>query len=64
VIESEKVTITGEDNLTEYKDFDTLSGNSVSRYFCKTCGKYVQRSLLHSARHDGSLIRDTVDVIS
>jgi len=39
VIESEKVIISGDENLTEYKDFDTLSGNPVSRYFCKTCGK-------------------------
>lgn len=39
LIETEKVTITGAENLTEYKDFDTLSGNPVSRFFCKTCGK-------------------------
>ena len=39
MIENEKVSISGEENLAEYKDYDTTSGNPVSRYFCKTCGK-------------------------
>jgi len=38
-IESEKVKITGEDKLKEYKDSKTLSGNTVSRFFCGNCGK-------------------------
>jgi len=37
-IETDKVHITGEENLTRYDDPETLSGTPVSRYFCKTCG--------------------------
>ncbi len=40
-IESEKVKITGEDKLKEYRDSNTLSGNTVSRFFCSNCGKWV-----------------------
>lgn len=39
IIEESKVTITGTDNLTCYEDGESLSGNIVKRYFCKTCGK-------------------------
>ncbi|TVY40243.1 putative glutathione-dependent formaldehyde-activating enzyme [Lachnellula occidentalis] len=42
IIESDKVSISGEENLSEYKDFDTTSGNPVSRYFCKTCGNSIK----------------------
>jgi hypothetical protein len=41
-IETEKVEISGEENLTRYDDPETLSGTPVSRYFCKTCGAYVE----------------------
>jgi hypothetical protein len=37
-IEEEKVVVEGMENLTCYPDKDTLSGNTVSRYFCRTCG--------------------------
>jgi hypothetical protein len=37
-IETEKVEISGEENLTKYDDPETLSGTPMSRYFCKTCG--------------------------
>lgn len=37
-IETDKVAIVGEDNLTKYDDPDTTSGTPVSRFFCKTCG--------------------------
>lgn len=37
-IETEKVEISGEENLTKYDDPETLSGTPISRYFCKTCG--------------------------
>ena len=39
VIETSKVKITGEENLTLYEDGDSLSGNVVKRYFCRRCGK-------------------------
>jgi hypothetical protein len=38
IIETEKVEISGEENLTKYDDPETLSGTPMSRYFCKTCG--------------------------
>lgn len=38
-VEADKVEITGEDNLSVYPDEDTMSGNVVRRYFCKTCGR-------------------------
>lgn len=38
IIESDKVTINGAENLTVYEDKNSLSGNSVYRSFCKTCG--------------------------
>jgi len=41
-IETEKVEISGEENLTRYDDPDTLSGTPVSRYFCKTCGAPIK----------------------
>ncbi|KAI9878982.1 MAG: hypothetical protein M1830_009911 [Pleopsidium flavum] len=41
-IESEKVKITGEDKLKEYKDSKTLSGNTISRFFCRECGNPIQ----------------------
>jgi len=37
-IETDKVNISGEENLTLYADPETSSGTPVSRYFCKTCG--------------------------
>lgn len=39
LIETEKVEITGKENLTRFDDPDTSSGTPVQRYFCKTCGK-------------------------
>jgi hypothetical protein len=41
-IETEKVEISGEENLTKYDDPETLSGTPISRYFCKTCGAWVE----------------------
>ena len=40
MIESSKVEISGEENLTRYDDPDTLSETPLSRYFCRTCGAY------------------------
>ncbi|KAH6683158.1 Mss4-like protein [Halenospora varia] len=42
IIETEKVTITGEENLQVYHDYETLSGNPVNRYFCRTCGNPIK----------------------
>ncbi|KAJ8060139.1 hypothetical protein OCU04_010489 [Sclerotinia nivalis] len=42
MIESEKVTIKGEENLSVYEDYATTSGKCVRRYFCKTCGNPIQ----------------------
>jgi hypothetical protein len=39
IIENEKVTIEGAENLTEYTDPNTTSGKPLGRFFCKTCGK-------------------------
>jgi hypothetical protein len=39
LIESDKVVLSGEHNLKEYIDTQTLSGTPLSRYFCFTCGK-------------------------
>ena len=39
IIEAEKVKITGQENLAMYPDPKSLSGNTVRRFFCKTCGK-------------------------
>jgi hypothetical protein len=44
-IENEKITIEGAENLIEYTDTKTLSGTPLGRFFCKTCGKFVQRGL-------------------
>jgi hypothetical protein len=37
-IEADKVEITGKDNLKEFIDRDTTSGNPMARCFCKHCG--------------------------
>ena len=39
MIESEKVEITGADQMKEYRDSRTRSGNTISRFFCGNCGK-------------------------
>ncbi|KAA8571353.1 hypothetical protein MFRU_046g00140 [Monilinia fructicola] len=42
IVESEKVTIRGGDNLSVYEDYATTSGKCVRRYFCKNCGNPIQ----------------------
>lgn len=39
IIEQDKVKIDGAENLSVYNDPDSLSGRTVRRFFCKTCGK-------------------------
>ncbi len=39
MIENERLSILGEENLAVFKDYNTTTGNPVSRFFCKTCGK-------------------------
>ncbi|PSS12167.1 hypothetical protein M430DRAFT_125540 [Amorphotheca resinae ATCC 22711] len=42
LIESDKVVLSGEHNLKEYIDTQTLSGTPLSRYFCFTCGNPIK----------------------
>ena len=42
LIEADRVTITGEQNLAVYEDPNTLTGNVVKRFFCKTCGSSIK----------------------
>lgn len=45
LIEEDKVEIVDRDGtLKEYKDYETGSGNPVSRHFCSNCGKLVHCS--------------------
>lgn len=41
-IETEKVEISGEQNLTRFDDPNTTSGTPLARYFCKTCGNPIK----------------------
>lgn len=54
MIEESKVTITGQEHLKDYKDKETISGNTVTRSFCGTCGKYVN-AVFPTATHSGSV---------
>ncbi|KAH7360949.1 Mss4-like protein [Rhexocercosporidium sp. MPI-PUGE-AT-0058] len=42
IIENEKVEITGEENLKQYEDKNTLSGTPLGRFFCGICGNPIK----------------------
>jgi hypothetical protein len=41
-IEDSKVVISNAENLTEYRDSNTASGTTISRFFCRTCGNAIK----------------------
>ncbi|GAA5833871.1 hypothetical protein JCM11251_005993 [Rhodosporidiobolus azoricus] len=42
VVQTKNLEISGEDNITEYKDTNTDSGHTAVRRFCKKCGSAVE----------------------
>ncbi|KAI9715501.1 MAG: hypothetical protein M1828_000808 [Chrysothrix sp. TS-e1954] len=58
IIETSKVTITGDENLTLYEDGNSRSGRTVKRYFCRRCGNPI-KSETEPASQAGKVILKT-----